>query len=266
MSFRNTAEHLEFLRSGYLEMRIPELTKAFNLHFDLKKTNGQIKSTLKNHKITCGRKGGHLKGVCLIFTQEQAEFIKAKYRDMPLSDLTNIFNERFDTEKTFSQLRSFTRNHKVKSGRTGRFEKGNKPHNTGTKGLMPGSSTSFKKGNIPKNLKPLGSERVCSKDGYILIKVAEKNPYNGQPTRYRAKHIVVYEKEHGPVPDGYMVRFADGDKLNCSPDNLELVSKRENLYLNNNGYSDLPEELKPTMKALAKVEIKVSSLLKEAAA
>ena len=252
-----TEEHIEFIRSRLWEMLIPDLTRAFNLEFNMNKTKSQIRDVIRSYKLSYGKR-------YVSFTPEQVEFIEDAYRSHPLSEVTSLFNEYFETRKTVGQLKSFVTNHKILSGRTGQFEKGNKPHNTGTKGIMKANRTSFKKGDKPKNMKPLGSERVCSKDGYILVKVAERNPYNGQPTRYRAKHIVEWEKVHGPVPEGYIIRFKDNDKLNCSPDNLEMVSKRENLYLNQNGYSDLPAELKPTMMAVAKMDVKAFSLAAKA--
>ena len=33
----------------------------------------------------------------------------------------------------------------------------------------------------------------------ILIKIAEPNPCNGVQTRYKAKHVAIWEEHHGPV-------------------------------------------------------------------
>lgn len=40
-------------------------------------------------------------------------------------------------------------------------------------------------------------------------------------------HRYVWEKERGPVPEGFVVHHIDGDKARNSIDNLELVSKKE---------------------------------------
>ena len=66
----------------------------------------------------------------------------------------------------------------------------------------------------------------------------------------------VYEQGHGPVPKGMVVSFKDGDKTNCEPDNLMLISKAELLNLNQKGYKDLPADLKPSVLALAKLQVK----------
>lgn len=46
-------------------------------------------------------------------------------------------------------------------------------------------------------------------------------------------HKYNWEKAHGPVPEGYVLRFKDGDRSNCDISNLECISKKDNLRLNN---------------------------------
>ena len=115
-------------------MRIPELTLAFNRQFGATKTEPQITSTLKSHRITCGRPKGTPKGTLREYTDEQADFIRENYRRMSLAHLVLAFNERFKAAKFSNQIRGFTRNHAIRSGRTGCFEKKHTPWNAGTKG------------------------------------------------------------------------------------------------------------------------------------
>jgi len=264
MRFCFTAEHIEFLRGGYQQMRIPALTAAFNKKFGLDKTEGSIKAALKNRRITCGRKPGFAKGEFFHkYTREQADFIGATYPLMPLAELTKAFNIKFGTEMSESSLRAFTRNHKIRSGRTGQFDKGHVPFNAGTKGVMKPNSGSFKKGDVPGNIRPLGSERICSKDGYVLVKIAQENPHTGHKTRFHLKHIVEWEKENGPLPEGMILRFLDGDKINTDPSNLVPVNRAEHLRLTNMGFNELPAEVKPVALTLARVEAKTFQLKKK---
>jgi hypothetical protein len=85
--------------------------------------------------------------------------------------------------------------------------------------------------------------------------VEEKDPYTQAKTRFKHKQIVVWEQLNGPVPDGHKVRFLDGDKLNCEPDNLTLVSNALHAHLNRFGYKDYPAELKTSAMALCKLEV-----------
>lgn len=253
MAFQYTQVHLDFLRETYKTHMNKDLTAAFNQEFELNKTPGEIRSTLKNHKILSGRAPGVIKGTLKNYTKKQDQFIRENYKKLTIEKLTIAYNEKFHDHKTSSQIRAFTRNHAIKSGRLGHFQKNSTPWNKNTKGLLKSNKTSFKKGDIPVNIKPIGHERIDSKDGYILIKVEQPNPYTGAPTRYRAKHQVIWEAEHGPIPEGHIVQFIDGIKANCYLSNLMLLSRAESCYLNKNGYWNLPDELKPTMLALAKM-------------
>jgi hypothetical protein len=254
---RYTTEQIEFLRAGYLSMHLRDLTLAFNAQFGENKTEVGIKSTLKRYRIFCGRKPeDRLRPQFIKYTNEQAQFLRDNYAGRSVVGLTAVFNDRFGTDKTTQQIKTFVSNRGITSGRTGCFEKGNKPWNTGTKGLTGANATSFKKGNVPANRKPLGSERTCSKDGYILIKIGEQDPHTGFPTRHKHKHVHIWEQANGPVPEGMIVAFRDSDKLNIEPENLMLISRAELLRLNKNGYKDAPDELKPSVLALSKLEAK----------
>ncbi len=189
------------------------------------------------------------------FTPEQEQFIRKWYRRLSRKELGEAFREAFGPIKTDTQIVAFIKNHKIQSGRTGCFEKGHQPWNTGTKGLVTPNSGNFRKGNIPPNKRRLWSERI-SKDGYIEISVPEVNPHTGHPTRFKHKHVWIWEGEYGRVPAGHCVLFKDANKRNFDIENLILVTRSEMLSLNLHGYKDMPVELKPSILALAKMEAK----------
>jgi len=261
-----TLDRLEFLAAGYLKMNVRDLTVAFNNKFGCKKTAPAISTILNRKKIRCGRAGANkLKKRTKHLTHEQEQFVRENYKNKTAAEMTGLFNSHFKTSKTLQQIISFVHNHGINSGRSGCFPKGHKSWNSGTKGqgLTGENKNSFKKGNIPKNRKPIGSERICSKDGFILIKVAETNPHTGFPTRYKHKHRHIWEKANGDVPAGMVVAFKDGDKLNCDLDNLMLISRAELLTLNQYGYRDLPDELRPAVRTLTKLEVKTREIFKK---
>lgn len=191
-----------------------------------------------------------------LFSTEQVQFIRDTYVDISSRELADQFNAEFGTSFSRQQIFSFVHKNKINSGRTGRFEKGHSTWNKGIKGCIGPNVTSFKKGHRPKSWKPIGSERIDSKDGYILVKIAERDPHSGAPTRYKMKHVHAWEGAKGPVPKGHAVIFKDGDKLNCTLSNLLLVSRTELLILNMHRYREAPEEVKPSILALAKLEAK----------
>lgn len=257
--FSYSVEHIAFLRGNYPRMTRSELTEAFNREFDLNKSEGSIKSAIKVHKIESGRHCGQRQAAretkSKIFNKDQVKFISESYKEMGRKDLLFALNEKFGLSITLNQLVAFVKNHKIKSGRNGHFLKGEKSWNTGTKGIMKANSGSFKKGDKPVNYHPIGHERVDSKDGYTLVKVADKNPWKSSCSGwYRHKHVIIWERHNGPVPDGMCIRFKDNNRLNFDINNLLLVSRGEHMRLNQMDYSEQPEELKPIVINIAKLE------------
>lgn len=259
-----TPEQLAFLREGYKSLDAHELTVAFNQRFGQERTYKAIRSTLKREGFKSGRKPGLQAGRSRLFTQEQVEFLRANYGEMSRRQLTAAFNREYGDSKTVSQIIAFVKNHKIHSGRTGHFAKGHKPWNEGLAGcgVCQPNSGNFVKGNVPANLTPLGTERVNA-DGFIEIKVPVPNPYTDAQTRYMHKHVWVWEQEHGPVPDGHVLRFLDGDRTNCALENLDLFTRAESMEMTRLGFGEAPEEMKPTIMAMAKLDTKVRQLERE---
>lgn len=145
-----------------------------------------------------------------------------------------------------------------------RFKKGHLPWNNGTKGqkVIKPNSGNFKKGSVPPNRKPLWSERIDTKDGYVVMKVPEENPYTGFKTRYKHKHVWLYEQKHGPVPEGYVVIFKDQDRRNFADDNLVAIKRADLVRLNQMKYRESPDDLKPSILLLSQLKTKVGEIEK----
>lgn len=195
------------------------------------------------------------------YSQEHKNFLRKNYPNLSQIDLTAAFNKKFKTNKNRNAIASTLKRLGIKSGRTGCFERGNVSWNTGTKGVMKANSGNFKKGHIPPNAKPIGSERI-DKDGFIHIKIAEENQYTGAKTKYKHKHVVNWERENGPVPKGSVVFFRDSDKTNCDPENLVLITRAELVRLNQMGYGKMSPEIKPSVLALVQMKCKMWDAIK----
>lgn len=191
-----------------------------------------------------------------VWTKEQLGWLRENYRSMSRKQLAAAVRDEFKIDVTYAQVVAALRNHKITCGRTGRFEPGQKAWNDGVKGSIPVNRTSFAKGRTPHNTRHLWHERV-NVDGYVEIQVPETNPHTGYKHRYRHKHVWLWEQFHGSkVPAGHVVIFKDGNSRNFDQDNLVLVTRSELLAMNLHGYKTAPEELKPSIMALAKVEAK----------
>lgn len=171
------------------------------------------------------------------YTDEMKQFILDNYKGRYNQELADLFNQKFNTNITSRTIKSYKANNNLNSGLTGKFRKGQTPHNKGKK--MPKEvyekvkHTMFAKGNVPPNHRPVGSERI-SKDGYIEVKVAE-------PNKWRLKQRVVYEEAKGKIPEGCTIILLDGNKRNFDIDNLRCITRSELLYLNCNGLNNSNE-------------------------
>ena len=67
---------------------------------------------------------------------------------------------------------------------------------------------------------PVGAERYDEGKGYVLVKVAESPTVPQSKDNWRLKHVVEYERAHGPVPDGCNVVMANRNPRDFSPGNL----------------------------------------------
>lgn len=77
---------------------------------------------------------------------------------------------------------------------------------------------------------PVGHERKTK--GYVLVKVAPRAVDPTAKDNWKLKHVAVWEREHGPVPEGHNIVFADRDRRNFAPENLVAVPRRLVALLN----------------------------------
>lgn len=168
------------------------------------------------------------------FTPEERAFMVEFVPGHSHAEIRAEFHRRFGHIPSKSFPGDYIKNHKLSTGRTGRFEKGHKPANKG----KPMSKeqydklkgTFFKTGVPPHNADPVGTEKMLS-DGYTWVKVSNK-PKVKKSENWVQKHRLIYEEAHGKIPDGHFVTFLDGDRTNFDLNNLALVSKAEHCTLN----------------------------------
>jgi hypothetical protein len=212
-----------------------------------------------------GWKVGRAKGR---FTGRHVKFSKieiAWLRDnctLQIGDYHKAFCAAFQrTDITACGLHGLRKRMKWKTGRSGKFAKGAVPWSKGKKiGNNPGSArTQFKKGSrsgVALDLyKPIGFERI--RDGYRVRKINDGFPLQA---RWRAVHILNFEKVNGPLPKDHCLKCLDGNTLNTDLSNWELVPRGMLPRLNNQwgrNYDEAPAELKPTIMAVAKLEHRV---------
>lgn len=185
------------------------------------------------------------------WTEEKIEWLRQNVPGKPYAEVTVLFNEHFGENISKTAVHAMCKKSHIHNGFTGRYENGHVPFYKGKK--MPhekaakNEGTRFHKGDIPQNYRPVGSERI-NVEGYIEIKTEEHK-------RWRYKHRVIWEAANGPIPPGHILIFKDGNKLNTDISNLKLITKAENIRINQMGIKRDSAEVTEVAVTLAKIKI-----------
>lgn len=160
------------------------------------------------------------------WTSAEDEYLKHNYCNLNVHQLSHKLNRTISSIKNRVHVLQLK-----KQSNTGRFVKGHKPWNTGKKGLnIGGYKTQFKKGHKPHNTLKNGciTQRYDRKSGkyykYIRLDIAVWVLY----------HRYIWEQKHGKLQPGEILRFIDGNTLNCQLSNLMKINRRQHLQLNSN--------------------------------
>lgn len=183
------------------------------------------------------------------FTESEKAFFVKYVPGHSYKEIQQEFIKQFGWEITLSQIKGCIVRYKLNTGRNGQFKKGSVPFNKGKK-MSPEQyekckGTMFKKGQVSKNKRPVGSERI-NVDGYVEIKTEE-------PNKWELKHRYVWEQVNGKVPNGYILIFRDNDKSNIDIDNLILISRAEHVIINHQGLATTMNETKELAVNYAKL-------------
>lgn len=221
-------EVCNFIAENVLGITAKDLADLVNARFGTDFTESKMKCYKANHGLKSGRRGIPIGRPSEKYPEEVQRFIQENYIGVGPKEMAARLNETFGTDYTHSQMKAWYKNHNLDSGVTGHYPKGHVPANKGKKGFSTEGmkATQFKKGQMPPNYLPVGTERVNG-DGYVDIKIAD-------PKKWRGKHLLVWEAANGPLPQGYVVIFGDGDRRNFDLDNLILVSRAQLARLNQN--------------------------------
>lgn len=108
----------------------------------------------------------------------------------------------------------------------GRFIKGSNPWNKNVKGIHLHKETEFKVDQY------VGDNHPSWKGGEQKPKGDCVYSYTGKNTRVRRPRKI-WEEHHGPIPDNHVIIHKDGDKHNDDIENLDCISRADNLKRNN---------------------------------
>lgn len=197
------------------------------------------------------------------WTPEEEAYMRENYADTPTADLARHLGRaytavsqhaiRLGLTKSPEYLRSTRLQPGQCIGKEHQFRPGQTPANKGLRrpGWAPGrmAETQFRRGarngRAAQNWRPIGTILPDS-EGYLRIKVREaeygKEPCGfGNVQVWPLLHRRLWEQAHGPIPEGHLVVFRDGNRQNCVIENLMLMTMADNAR--RNSMWNLPREL-----------------------
>lgn len=203
----------------------------------------------------------------IAYSDAELAWLQAR-KETPRRELHAAFVAEFGREVSFDNLKALMKRKGWLTGRSGCFVPGQAAYNKGMKVPLAQQSvaTQFKhgdrRGRAATLYKPIGTERT-SADGYLERKIHDGLPLQ---SRWRAVHLIRWEAEFGPVPDGQVLKCLDGDRSNTDPSNWAALPKGMVPKLSlRRGYDQAPAELRPVIMTLTKLEHAMEAAAKKAA-
>ena len=201
------------------------------------------------------------------WTDEQDRILEQEYPTAETDKLAQRLGKTISAvitranKKGIHKTREYILAHLPTGGK--KWEKGHIPYNKGkkiTEFMTPAQieklkQTQFKKGHVPKNYQPIGTEMECK--GYIYVKVTD-TPNVRRVDNWKLKHRLLWESVYGEIPKGHNIQFKDGNPKNITIDNLYIISQKE--QMKQNSYINLGEDGAKLVKAIAVLTRKINQL------
>lgn len=231
-----------WIGAHYATMTNAELAEAFEAEFGRPTTKERMRDYGTNHHM---RKAPGVRSRALSacrdspWDAERDAWLASNVPGRSEREILDGFERLFGVRLTRGQLRNRMTRLGVRQGvNKSSFRPG---HPAANKGVpwdewMPAESrercraTQFHAGNRPHNWRPVGTERL-TKDGYVEVKVREAPSGRKANDNWVPKARLVWEREHGAVPDGMIVVFLDGDRANFDPENLGLETRAQHAVI-----------------------------------
>lgn len=246
MSARYPKEMYRFVADNMNKYINEDLTIVVNKEFGLDLTERKIKAYLSNH---------HLKRTVSmrkpppnrVYGPEVVEYIKKNIKGTHYINMAERVNELFGLDINAESIKAFCIRNKCCNGIETKFKNGDIPHNKGQKGYHNAGQEKgwFKKGHRPVNYLPLGSVRIA--EGYLQVKIAE-------PNKWEFLSVHIWKEAGREVPKGSRLVFKDCDPMNCTLENLMVVSMRHHMQLNKHNLRSKNADITETQVNLLKLK------------
>lgn len=268
--YRYPPEVHEFVKKWAPQLRDEELAEACNLELGTSFTASSMKGFRGKHGYRNYKKQWTSEEYWKYqkrWPQGMYEFIRDNSWGVSSKEMAEMVNEKFGTDFNEHRMKCFRAKYKIRSGVTGWFQKGREPGNKGKKqseycspeALEASRKTQFRKGNHPVNEMQIGAIST-TRDGHLIRK---KSMTGAQWERWEFLHRAVWEEHNGPIPEGMVVVFRNGDKKDVRIDNLMLISRGELSTMSRKGYWSADPELTEAAVSLVRLQQRANKKRRE---
>ena len=228
-----TAEQDEALRELYPTLPNAEIAKIISERFGTERSSAGVLGRAKKLGLSKDKAAGYVKRMPHRFwTDERREWFIAFVPGHTEPEISAEHERIFGIPLSEGQIGNAKKTFGVKSGtHGGRYEKGMIPTNKGKTWDEIGvpqevrdrcRATQFKPGHRPHNQRERLDERK-DRDGYWFVKVDPRNAKNTMGL-WISKAKFEWMKANGQDwPKGHKALLIDGDKDNCTPENVYPV-------------------------------------------
>lgn len=226
-------EYETWLKAHYFDYAdIQSLMTAFNKVFGVNASKESVQLRSRALGLRRGK-------VPHEYTEEQKAFIRTNYGEYNRREIYEMFCEHFGiTDLSFMAFRGYVAN-SLKLRLDDRYKF---------------NATGFEKMRLP-----IGTIR--KQGGMWFIKVddmiGKRGSHEAEKHNWQEYCRYVWEQHHGKIPDGYSIVFLDGNRDNCSIENLDCVDKRTFCFMQTNHLFTDDTRLTKTSVLAAKVMCEV---------
>jgi len=229
MREKYTLTMIKFLKDNALKYETKALTDLFNKTFNTNLSLDSLIHYLKRHNILYKK---HVKHV-MKYTPEMNYFLKANSQKYDTRELAILFNKKFDKNINTRQVRKALKARNLK----------------------------YKKCEKKVIESPVGSEHIYKSENHIYVKISNRDEHKNYKKGIVLKHHYLWEKEHGAIPNGHHIIFLDKNPFNFELDNLECVSRIEQLLLKRCGLHFNNKEQTKTGLAIIRHRLAILKIL-----
>lgn len=190
------------------------------------------------------------------FTPAQEQFMRDNYLDLSLNEIGRRLGcsdrrvKRWLTRNGLEVPQALLDQRSKES----LFHKGHETHNKGKRqedymsieAIERSKSGRYKKGRKPHNTKYNGAVTIRREKGCRPVKWIRTAEAEWKPLHYH-----LWEQAYGDVEEGKILKFKNGDTLDCRLENLESVDRIAHMLRNSR--HNYPEEIIEPMATLRKI-------------